>query len=75
MNFSDKDPEDSYDAGDPLDVRLAVLERIVDALRDQRDERFHARRADALRVILNLLDESRRHRRRIDRLRNELEEL
>ena len=73
--IGDKDVEDAYDAGDPLDVRIAVLQRVVDSLRDDRSERFHARRADALRVIGNVLDESRRHRRRIDRLRNDLEEL
>lgn len=73
--IGDKDPEDAYDAGDPIDVRLTVLERILDSLRDDRDERHHARRADALRVISIVLEESRHHRRRIDRLRNELEEL
>ena len=56
-NFNDKDPEDAYDAGDPLDVRIAVLQRIVDSLRHHRDERTDARRDDALRVVLVLLNE------------------
>jgi hypothetical protein len=73
--IGDKDPEDAYDAGDPVDVRIAVLQRIVDSLIAHRDERTNARRADALRVVLVLLDELRYHRRRIDRIRNDLEEL
>ena len=73
--IGDKDPEDAYDAGDPLDVRIAVLQRVVDSLRDDRDERTDARRDDALRVVLVVLNELRYHRRRIDRLRNDLEEL
>ena len=74
-DFRDKDPEDAYDAGDPLDVRIAVLQRIVDSLRDERDERTDARRDDALRVVLVLLNELRYQRRHVDRLRNDLEEL
>ena len=73
--IGDKDVEDAYDAGDPLDVRIAVLQRVVDSLRYPRDERTDARRDDALRVVLVVLNELRYHRRRIDRLRNDLEEL
>lgn len=30
--FGDDDPEDGYDVTDPLELRLAVLERVVAAL-------------------------------------------
>jgi arginine/ornithine N-succinyltransferase beta subunit len=73
--FRDKDPEDVYDAGDPLAVRVDVIERVVNSLRGRRDQRTDARRDDMLRVVLVLLDELRYHRRRVDRLRNDLEEL
>jgi hypothetical protein len=73
--ISDKDPEDAYDAGDPFAARVDVIERVVNSLRGRRDQRTDARRDDMLRVVLVLLDELRYHRRRVDRLRNDLEEL
>ena len=57
-DFGDFDPEDAYDAGDPLRLRVAVLRRIVEHLRDERDERRRERRRlDALRLLDNLDDE------------------
>ena len=53
--FGDLDPEDSYDAGDPLRLRVAILRRIVAALRDGPDDgRRDHRRRDALRLLDNL---------------------
>ena len=75
--FTDKDPEDVYDATDPLDDRLHVLQHVVDHLRDNRDERFDARRLDALRLVRNLDAEDLGflQRRRLNRIRDDLEEL
>lgn len=51
--FGDFDPEDAYDASDPLAERLAVLERWVPSVvaefgRDGSTTRVHARTSDAL---------------------------
>ena len=75
--FRDYDPEDSYDATDPIDTRLDVLERVVDSLRDNRDDRFDGRRRDLLRVLDNLDrdDLNRREERRARRLREDAEAL
>jgi hypothetical protein len=51
--IGDIDPEDAYDADDPPEVRLAVLERVLLDLR-RRSDRRAARRVDALRVARNL---------------------
>lgn len=77
IDYGDADPEDAYDAGDPIPVRLDVLERIVASLRANRDDRFDARRRDAVRLIVRLGEEDlpRRHRRRLRHIRDELEEL
>lgn len=48
----DKDPEDAWDDGDPVDVRLALLVRIVAAIAVDGDiSRAERRRLDALRLI------------------------
>jgi hypothetical protein len=49
--IGDKDPEDVWDDGDPAAERLRVLGTIVDALEDNRDERFDGRRLNALRLM------------------------
>jgi hypothetical protein len=50
--FRDFDPEDEYDADDPVEVRLTVLEKVVEHLRSHIDEdRTVARRIDALRLV------------------------
>jgi hypothetical protein len=76
VTFGDYDPEDAYDATDPVDVRLAVLERIVVALYESTDRR-ESRRSDAFRLIANLYDEplSRRERLRLAAIRDDLDAL
>ena len=76
--MNDFDVEDAYDATDPVKDRLAVLERVVDALEvDQGDGRFEARRTDALRLVANLDREDLRKRdeRRLRLIRTALQEL
>ena len=56
--IGDADPEDGYDAADPIPVRLAVLGRVVAAVIAERGTapgRAERRRADAVRVLRNLL--------------------
>jgi hypothetical protein len=73
--IGDKDPEDAYDAGDPPAVRLAVLERVADALEAGDDGRREVRRVDAMRVV-DVLDRVRGvDRPRLRRLRRRLEAL
>jgi hypothetical protein len=71
----DFDPEDAYDATDPIDDRLDVLERIVESLRANRDERFDGRLEDVLRVVRDVDDEDigRRQKRRLRHIRDDLE--
>ena len=73
--IGDKDPEDAYDAGDPVEVRLDVLERIVEDLRDGIPDptRFDARRVDALRLVVNLEAHAGADHPRLRALRAELE--
>ena len=53
--IGDTDPEDAYDATDPLEVRVAVLALIVAGIREDPDDvRRAARRRDALRVVDDL---------------------
>ena len=64
----------AHDAGDPPAVRLEVLERVVVSLRAS-DDRRELRRDDALRLV----DNNRRgpgvDRRRLQRIRRDLESL
>jgi hypothetical protein len=46
--IGDHDPEDSWDDGDPVEDRLAILERVAAA------EPRQARRVDALRLVAKL---------------------
>jgi hypothetical protein len=76
MTYLDKDPEDVYDAGDPANIRLDVLERVVAALRAHpADGRLEARRVDALRIVDNLEAELGVDRVRLWEIRDALEEL
>jgi hypothetical protein len=72
--IGDKDPEDAYDAGDPPTVRLEVLERVVASLQVA-DDRRELRRQDALRVVDNNRRAPGVDRRRLERIRRELEAL
>ena len=50
--IGDKDPEDAWDDGDPINVRLALLVRILAAVAADGDiSRAERRRLDALRLI------------------------
>lgn len=58
--IGDDDPEDAYDASDPLDVRLAVIALIVKALATDVDVARRARRrADVVRLLERITDEVR----------------
>jgi len=71
--IGDVDPEDGYDAGDPLADRLTLLVTIVRAIRDELDaDRQHRRRDDLLRVIDNLFVELAGARQQLEALRAEL---
>lgn len=48
-SFGDFDPEDQWDDGDPTDLKLLILERVVRLLRLQ-----EGRRLDALRLVAKL---------------------
>ena len=72
--YGDKDPEDAYDAGDPVPVRLEILERIVTALEsDPMDRRVDVRRRDALRLVANLEADAAKDRLRLAFIRDALE--
>lgn len=52
-------PEDAYDAGDPFDVRLRIIDRLVADLVDHPDAPFHsARRRLAINKLADLNDEA-----------------
>ena len=72
--IGDHDPEDAYDAGDPPDVRLGVIGRVVDSLRASSDRR-DVRRFDALRLLDNLEHEPGVDLLRVHELRDDLQEL
>lgn len=59
--IGDHDPEDAYDAGDPIDVRLEVIARAIRSLDLEVDpDRAAFRRADLaglLRRIANEIDD------------------
>lgn len=53
--IGDKDPEDAYDATDPIPVRLLVLIRVLLALEDESDVlRRDRRRVDVARLLVNV---------------------
>lgn len=54
--FGDKDPEDAWDDGDPDDVLMALMERIVDSIEYDVGGRRRSRARDARRLVANLID-------------------
>ena len=74
--YNDFDPEDGYDAGDPIGERIATLIEIVEAIRDDPDdERRALRRLDALRVVDAFRDELTVTGTHLRQLRDQLEEI
>ena len=72
--IGDTEPEDSYDASDPIQVRIAVLVAVVDAIREEPDSARRARRRlDAIRVIDAFRDELTVTGTHLRQLRDELE--
>lgn len=54
VSFADFDPEDAWDAGDPIAERLALLVRIVQSIREERKrdaKRAEIRKGLALQLI------------------------
>ena len=57
-NFGDVDPEDAYDASDPIPTRLFIIGAIVDALdREPDPHRRQIRRDGVVRLLTALADE------------------
>ena len=54
--IGDADPEDGYDAGDPLPERLRVIALIAAAYRDD-PARVAVRRANLVRLIRQVADD------------------
>lgn len=55
---TDWEPEDAYDAADPLEARIAVLARIADAVgSDPHTERDVRRRITAIKLAGTIRDE------------------
>jgi hypothetical protein len=75
IQFGDADPEDEYDEVDPFSVRLEILERILDSLQEQRDERFQVRLEAALRLIGRMVREHQEDTVRLERIQRALEAL
>jgi len=70
--FGDADPEDAWDDSDSVELKVRVLERVIESLRNSKDDaRFEFRRNDALRLVNKLLSQQAR----IADLRDELEDL
>ena len=58
MTIGDVDPEDAYDASDPIPTRLFVIGQIIDALdRDPDQNRRRIRRAEVVRILAALTAE------------------
>ena len=56
--IGDKDPEDAYDAGDPVPVRLAVIIRVLASIVEEPDaERAERRRRNVRRLLLNIAED------------------
>lgn len=73
--IGDADPEDGWDDDDSFRVRLEILERVLDDLRERKDERFRARLEEALRLIGNLVREHQDDTVRLERIQRALEAL
>jgi hypothetical protein len=74
-DFGDADPEDAWDDIDPFRVRLAVLERILDSIREHRDDRFKLRLGMAVGLVAAMIQEHREDQARLERIGDALEEL
>ena len=58
ITFGDADPEDAYDASDPIPTRLFIIGEIIDALEHEFDlARRTRRRADVVRLLAALTAE------------------
>ena len=57
LTYGDKDPEDAWDDGDPLPVRLRLLARIIEHIDANVDTRQFRRRLGAARLMRKLADE------------------
>lgn len=56
--IGDLEPEDAYDASDPLDVRLEVIARVWRArIGDDDEARRHRRFLEVRRLLDNIVDE------------------
>jgi len=55
-DFHDADPEDEYDASDPIDVRLGVIARAIISARLDAERGFH-RRTEIARLLRNIVAE------------------
>ena len=76
MMFGDADPEDAWDDGDPLPERLAILERVVEAIAAEGDTpRRLTRIADALRLVAKVANELGDLGFRLDQIETALIEL
>ena len=75
FQFGDADPEDEWDDIDAFRVRLEILERVVEALRENRGDRFDGRLTEALRLARKLAAEHEDDTIRLERLRAALEAL
>ena len=54
-DFGDLDPEDAYDASDPIPTRLFVIGQIIDALEREPDPRRRQVRRDGAARLLTAL--------------------
>lgn len=73
--FGDFEPEDAYDESDPIELKIAVLERVAESLRAPAaaaDARTDTRRGDALRLVVNLERQSLHLGARVNALRDAL---
>ena len=58
MTFGDADPEDAWDDGDPLHVRLALAARIIASIEGDFDvNRAFRRRVELRRLLRKMADE------------------
>jgi len=73
--FGDVDPEDEWDDTDPFRLRLEILERIIENIRERRDDRFKVRLGMALDLLRAMIREHHEDRERLDRIEDALEEL
>ena len=54
--FDDADPEDAYDASDPIDIRLIVIGKAIISARSDPARGF-ARRTEIARLLRNIVAE------------------